>query len=78
VTLVDRTYKEAIERMTGTERLRRTLALHSGIREMLIRHERTALPDLTDRQVAVRVARRMYLSDPRVQRMLDRIEAVGG
>jgi hypothetical protein len=74
MTLVDRAYNQALDEMSGAERLGRTLKLHTSIRDMLALQLMREFPDLSRQELAIRVARRIYLSDPQMQLLLDRVE----
>jgi hypothetical protein len=66
----DRYWREA----GGMARVRRTALLYASFREMLEFQVRKKNPGLSDREVAIRAARRMYLSDKAAQRLLDQME----
>jgi hypothetical protein len=68
---VEEAYHEAWGKVGGVGRLRRSFALHSEIRRMVEHQIRSKQPGLSERDVAVQVSRRMYLSDAAAQRLLD-------
>jgi hypothetical protein len=67
----DRYWREA----GGMARLQRTVSLYESFRKSLEFRIRKKNPGLNDRQVAVQVARRMYLSDQATQALIDQMEA---
>jgi hypothetical protein len=66
----DRRWREA----GGIARLLRTASLYAAFREMLELQVRKKSPGLSDREVAIRAARRMYASDSATQKLLDQLE----
>jgi hypothetical protein len=58
----------------GAGRLQRAFSLYAEMRAMLEFQLRKKNPGLSDRQVAIQAARRMYLSDEATQRLLDQME----
>ena len=71
MSLVDDTYNRILDKMTGAERLQRTSDLYNSIHSMLCHQVRSTDPALTEREVRLRVARILYLSDPHVVKLLD-------
>jgi hypothetical protein len=55
-------------------RVQRTASLYETFRQMLEFQARKNNPDLTDREVTIQAARRMYLSNEATQRLLDQME----
>src|SRR4051794_17943323 len=58
----------------GAGRLQRAFSLYAEMRAMLEYQVRKRHPELSDREVMIKVARRMYLSDTAAQRLLDQME----
>ena len=73
MTLVDKKYNEALDRMTGTERVQRTLDLFDFIFEMLQCQVLRECPGLTGRALRKAVAQRMYFADEGAMRLLDKV-----
>jgi hypothetical protein len=71
---VEAQYDQYWREAGGMARIQRTASLYASFREMLEFQVRKANPDLSDREVTIRAARRMYLSDEAVQRLLDQME----
>ena len=69
--LVDDTYNRILDKMTGAERFQRTSDLYNSVHSMLCHQVRSTDPALTEREVRLRVARILYLSDPHVVKLLD-------
>lgn len=67
----DRYWREA----GGMARVRRTASLYASFRRMLEFQVRKKDPELSDLQVAIQAARRMYLSDEATQKLLDQMES---
>jgi hypothetical protein len=76
ISFIEQEYRRLWGKVGGVGRLRRTVSLHTSIRRMIEHQIRTSQPCLGDRDLAVQVARRMYMSDAGAQRLLD--EAKGG
>lgn len=68
---VEEAYHQAWGKVGGAARLRRSFSLHAEIRRMIEHQIRSKQPGLSDRDVAVQVSRRMYMSDAGAQRLLD-------
>ncbi len=71
---VEAEYDRYWREVGGTARVRRTASLYESIRQMLEFQVRKNNPALSDRQVTIQAARRMYLSDEATQRLLDQME----
>jgi len=71
MSTVEEAYFNAWGKVGGAGRLRRSFALHAEIRRMIEHQIRSKQPGLSERDVAVQVARRMYMSDAAAQRLLD-------
>lgn len=67
----DRYWREA----GGMARVQRMVSLYESFRRSLEFQIRKKDPGLDDRQVAIQVARRMYLSDRTTQALIDQMEA---
>ncbi len=73
----DRLYQEAIDRMTGMERVQRTCLLCDEFVEMLRHRIRLENPGLDEREVGLRAAEHMYADDPAAMRLIARVRADG-
>jgi hypothetical protein len=71
MSTVEEAYHQAWGKAGGVGRLRRCFALHAEIRRMIEHQIRSKQPGQSERDVAVQVARRMYMSDAAAQRLLD-------
>jgi hypothetical protein len=71
ISFVEQEYRRLWGLVGGAGRLRRTVSLHASIRRMIEHQIQSSQPGLSDRDLAVQVARRMYLSDAGAQRLLD-------
>ena len=58
----------------GAARIRRTASLYESFRRILEHQVRKSNTGLSDREVMIKAARRMYLSDKAAQRLLDQME----
>ena len=65
---VEEAYHQAWGKAGGAGRLRRSFSLHTEIRRMIEHQIRSKQPGLSERDVAIQVARRMYMSDGAAQR----------
>lgn len=72
MSLVDQKYNEALDKMTGSERLERVFSLFGAISEMLELQVSKEFPDLGGRELKRKVAERLYLSDIGAQELLKR------
>ena len=68
---VEEAYHQAWGKVGGMGRLRRSFSLHAEIRRMIEHQIRSKQPGLSERDIAVEVSRRMYMSDAAAQRLLD-------
>ena len=71
ISFIEQEYRRLWGEVGGVGRLRRTVSLHADIRGMIEHQIKTKQPGLSDRDLAVQVARRMYMSDAGAQRLLD-------
>ncbi len=71
MTTIEKLYSTALDEQTGQERVLRAFALYDDVCRSLSHQVRLAEPSLSDREVRLRVARVMYLTDPRTQALLD-------
>lgn len=63
MSLVEDKYNEALNRMTGRQRVERTLSLFGSICEMLTLQISREFANLSDREKRRKVAEQLYLSD---------------
>ena len=70
MSLVENKYNQALDRMSGMERVERTLSLFSSICEMITLQMRRKFPNLADRELRKKVVEQFYLSDLGAQRLL--------
>ncbi len=71
---VEAEYDRYWREVGGMAGVQRTASLYSSFRQMLEFQLRENNPDLTDREVTIQSARRMYLSNEATQRLLDQME----
>jgi hypothetical protein len=71
---VEAEYDRYWREVGGMARVQRTVSLYQTFREMLEFQVRKKDPGLSDREVTIQVARRMYLSDKATQELLDQME----
>ena len=76
MSLVEQKYNEALDRMTGRERVERTLSLFGSICEMLTLQVTREFGQLSDRKKRKKVAERMYLSDKGALELLKRVREI--
>jgi hypothetical protein len=73
MSLVEQKYNEAVDRMTGRERVERTFSLFGSMCEMLTLQISREFSNLSDRETRKKVAERLYVSDKGAQELLKRI-----
>lgn len=73
MSLIETKYNEAIDRMSGKERVERTLSLYNSIYEIVAFQIEKEFPALSERELKRKIAERMYLSDRATQELLRRI-----
>jgi hypothetical protein len=71
ISFVEQEYRRLWGKVGGVGRLRRTVSLHAEIRCMIEHQIKTNQPGLSNRDLTLQVARRMYMSDAGAQRLLD-------
>ena len=76
ITLLDveAEYDRYWREVGGMVRVQRTASLYETFRQMLEFQVRKNNPDLTDREVTIQAARRMYLSNEAARRLLDQMK----
>ena len=73
MSLVEQKYNEALDQMSGRERVERTLSLFGSICEMLTLQISREFGQLSDRAKRKKVAERLYLSDKGAQALLKKV-----
>jgi hypothetical protein len=73
LSLVDRAYFEGIFKMSGTERVVRSCSLFDSIKRMLSHQIHLKHPDLSERELRIRVAERMYCAEPETLKLLKKM-----
>ena len=73
MSLVEQKYNEALDRMTGRERVERTFSLFGSICEMLRLQISREFSHLSEREIRRKVAERLYLSDKGALELLKRL-----
>ena len=73
MSLVEEKYNESLDRMTGQERVQRTLSLFNSICEMLALQISKEFPNLSERETRRKVSERLYLSDDDAQQLLKKL-----
>lgn len=73
MNLIEQLYTQNLNSMTGMQKVERTLSLFGTICEMLTFQIKKEFPNDTDREIRKRVAKRLYMSDPKIQELLNRI-----
>lgn len=66
----EKVYLEAIHQMGGTGRVARACGMYHEMHAMLSHRISCQYPNLTERQVRIKVAERMYLSDSQALQLL--------
>lgn len=73
MSLVEQKYNQALDQMSGRERVERTLSLFNSVSEMLTLQAQREFPKLSERGLKKKVAERLYLSDPGAQILLKKV-----
>jgi hypothetical protein len=73
MSLIEQKYNEALDRMTGRERVERTFSLFGSMCEMLTLQISREFSNLSDRETRRKVAERLYLLDKGTQELLKRV-----
>lgn len=73
MSLVEQKYNEALDRMTGRQRVERSLSLFGSICEMLTLQVSREFGHLSDRAKRKMVAEKLYLSDKGAQELLKKV-----
>jgi hypothetical protein len=76
MSLVEEKYNQALDRMTGRQRVERTLSLFGSICEMLTLQVSREFANLSDRETRRKVAEQLYLSDKGAQELLKKVQIV--
>ena len=76
MSLVEQKYNEALDQMSGRERVERTLSLFDSICEMLTLQISREFGHLSDRGKRKKVAERLYLSDKGAQELLKKVREI--
>jgi len=76
MSLVEQKYNEALDQMSGRERVERTLSLFGSICEMLTLQVSREFGQLSDRGKRKKVAERLYLSDKGAQELLKKVREI--
>jgi hypothetical protein len=76
MSLVEEKYNQALDRMTGQQRVERTLSLFGSICEMLKLQVSREFHNLSDRETRIKVAEQLYLSDKGAQELLKKARIV--
>ena len=63
MTLIDLKYNQALDEMSGSERVARTLSLFDSVKEMLSLQVRRDFSLISEREKKVKVAEYLYISD---------------
>jgi hypothetical protein len=73
MSVVEQKYNEALDQMSGRQRVERTASLFGSICEMLTLQVSREFEKLNEREVRKKVAERLYLSDSGAQELLKRV-----
>lgn len=72
LSLVERAYLEGIHKMGPLGRVRRTCDLYASITRMLRHQIELQHPGLSERDVRIKVAERIYAGEPETLKLLER------
>ena len=72
-SVVERRYQEALDRMTGLQKMQRVASLWQAGWEMIALQVKQEFgEEISERELRYRVARRMYMDDPKFLDLLQR------
>lgn len=73
MSLIEQKYNEALDRMSGRQRVERAVSLFGSICEMLTLQISREFGPLNEREMRKKVAERLYLSDKGAQELLKKV-----
>ena len=73
MTLVEKKYNEALDKMSGMERLARTCSLFDSIYEMISLQVSREFPGIEGRALRCKVAERLYMSDEKTLKLIKQV-----
>ena len=73
MSLIEQKYNEALDQMTGRQRVERTFSLFGSICEMLTLQVKREFGELDERAIRRKVAERLYLSDKGALELLKKV-----
>jgi hypothetical protein len=76
MSLVEEKYNEALDRMTGRQRVERTFSLFGSICEMLTLQISREFTNLSDHEKRRKVAEQLYLTDKGALELLKKVREV--
>ena len=74
MSIVDQKYDEALDQMSGPQRVQRTLSIYGSMYRIIAHQVQKESPELSPHDLKRRVAQRMYLTDSAVQELLRRVK----
>ena len=74
---VEEAYRKGLKDMEPKERVMRTCSLYTSVKNMLAHQIRSNDTGISDFELKIKIARRMYLSDPKAQALLNQLAPNG-
>ena len=75
--IVEKAYRKGLTEMGPQARVMRTCSLYTSVKNMLAHQIRSENKNISDFELKIQVARRMYLSDPKAQALLNQLSPNG-
>jgi hypothetical protein len=72
MSLVEKKFNEAMNNLTGQERVRRTVSFYHEWHQILTNKYRRLYPDLPPREIQIKVAQQFYLLEKPTLRLLEK------
>ncbi len=74
LSVIEQRYNEALDRMTGRQRVERTVSLFGSICEMLSIQVYKEYGNLNSRAVKKKIAERLYIADSQALELLKKVQ----
>lgn len=72
MSIIEIKYRESLRKMSGIEKVERTLTLFNSIKEMIQLKIINESGNLNSRQLQKKVAKKLYVSDEEIQKLINK------
>jgi hypothetical protein len=76
MSLVDKQYNQAVNKLSGTDRVEKTISLFGSICEMLTLQLRRQSPNISERELRKAVAKKLYCSNSDTHSLIEKMDIV--